>query len=101
MMNNPQNSDIFNPAFWRRTWAEVQLAWKLLRDPRVPLYLKGIPLLAVLYLLSPFDLIPGFIPIAGQLDDLAIILLGVKFFVRLAPPAIVQEYERAAGGPTP
>jgi len=40
----------------------------------------------------PIDLIPDFIPVLGQLDDLAVVLLGLDFFIRSAPPDIVDEH---------
>jgi uncharacterized membrane protein YkvA (DUF1232 family) len=39
------------------------------------------------YALSPIDLIPDFIPVAGYLDDLLIVPLGIALAVRLIPPA--------------
>jgi uncharacterized membrane protein YkvA (DUF1232 family) len=51
-----------------------------------------LPVLAVLYFLSPVDLMPDFIPVLGQMDDLAIIALAVKLFVSLAPPQVVAEH---------
>ena len=55
-----------------------RLALKLLRDPRVPLWPKAAAGLAVLYVLSPLDLVPDFIPLAGQLDDVAVQLMGIE-----------------------
>jgi uncharacterized membrane protein YkvA (DUF1232 family) len=53
-------------------------------DPRVPLALKLIPALAALYVAMPIDIGPDFIPILGQLDDVAILLIGLKAFTDLA-----------------
>lgn len=80
--------------YWMNSWREVSLVWRVARDPRVSIGLKVLPLLSVLYFLSPFDLIPGFIPIVGQLDDIAILLLGLKFFLRLAPDDVVADYRQ-------
>ncbi len=84
--------NVFNPRWWQRSKLEFQLAWKLLRDPEVPRLLKLIPLVVLLYVLSPFDIIPGFLPVVGQLDDIGIMLLGLKLFARLAPEPIAQKY---------
>ena len=84
--------NILSPGFWKKLWADVKLAWRLTLDPDVPSYLKLIPAVVGVYLLSPFDLIPGFLPIIGQIDDLAILLLGIKLFIRLAPDEVVQRY---------
>jgi uncharacterized membrane protein YkvA (DUF1232 family) len=71
----------------------AQLAWHLLTDRRVSLLLKLIiPGLMLGYLIFPVDLLPDFIPVLGQLDDLAILALGIKLFIELSPKDIVREY---------
>ena len=71
----------------------AQLAWHLLTDRRVSLLLKLIiPGLMLGYLIFPVDLLPDFIPVLGQLDDLAILALGIKLFIEVCPKDIVREY---------
>jgi uncharacterized membrane protein YkvA (DUF1232 family) len=71
----------------------AQLAWHLLIDRRVGLLLKLIiPGLLLGYMIFPVDLLPDFIPVLGQLDDLAVIALGIKLFIELSPKDIVREY---------
>jgi len=71
----------------------ARLAWRLLNDRRVDTLYKVIPFVLVgLYFFSPIDFIPDFIPAAGELDDLAVILLGIKFFIDLAPKEVVQQH---------
>ena len=71
----------------------AQLAWHLLLDRRVGLLLKLIiPGLLLGYMIFPVDLLPDFIPVLGQLDDLAILALGIKLFIELSPKDIVREY---------
>lgn len=76
----------------RRLPTYIRLVWALLRDSRVPppqkLILAGI----VGYLLFPIDLIPDFIPVLGQLDDIAVVLLGLDLFIRSAPEEVVEEH---------
>ena len=86
-------SDRFTPGFWRSSWDDIRLAWNLLRDPRVPFVNKLIPAIAILYIFSPFDIALDFIPILGQLDDVAVVLLGAKLFVRSVPEALVLEHK--------
>ena len=81
----------------------ARLAYKLFRDPRVSKVTKfAIPGLVAAYLLLPIDFLPDFIPVLGQLDDLAIIALGLKFFVDMSPQWLVQFYrDELAGRPNP
>ena len=84
---------------WIRDVArQARLAWRLFWDKRVPLWTKLIPPAALAYVLSPVDLIPDFPPIGlNQLDDIAVLLLGTKLFIELAPPDVVREHLRALG----
>lgn len=72
-----------------------RLAWRLARSPRVPLRAR-LPLLALLvYLAMPLDIVPDFIPVLGQLDDLLIAGIAVWWFMRVCPPAVaLAEVER-------
>jgi uncharacterized membrane protein YkvA (DUF1232 family) len=76
-----------------------RLALRLARDHRVPLYPKLVLGLALLYVLSPLDFIPDWIPVLGQLDDLAALAAGLTLFIRLCPPAVVEEHETVLGYP--
>lgn len=70
----------------------ARLVWRLLWDPGVPSWLKTIPPATLLYLLFPIDFLPDPVLGLGQLDDLAIILLGVKLFIELCPQEIVRRH---------
>ena len=72
----------------------ARLVWRLLRDPDVSAWLKTIPLASLLYLLFPFDFLPDLALGLGQLDDIAVILLGVKLFIELCPQEIVRHHLR-------
>lgn len=77
---------------------EIEFAWQLFRDGRVPAYAKILPVIFVLlYVLSPIDLIPDPILGLGQLDDLGVFLLGLVIFRALVPDYIKQEYNRVRG----
>jgi uncharacterized membrane protein YkvA (DUF1232 family) len=65
---------------------------RLLRDPRVPRPRKLLLALLVAYLAMPFDLVPDFIPVAGQLDDAVIVALALRSVLRGAGPALVREH---------
>ncbi len=77
-----------------------QLVWRLLADPRVPVLTKLIIPLVIVYVVSPIDVIPDVIPVFGQMDDLAVIFFGIRFFIELCPADIVMEHRRAIAGTT-
>ena len=87
-----------DPSVLMEIWRSMQLVWRLMLDPRVPVLPKLIVPLVALYVLSPLDLIPDVLLIAGQLDDLALLFFGTKLFFNLCPPAVVEEHRRALGG---
>lgn len=70
----------------------LRLAWRLMRDPGVAMWVRLIPVAALAYILLPFDFLPDWIFGLGQLDDLGIFLLGLKLLLDLSPPDIVQRY---------
>jgi len=76
----------------RRLPTYIRLVWALLRDGRVPARQKLILVGIGGYLFFPIDLIPDFVPVLGQLDDLAVVLLGLDLFIRSAPSDIVEEH---------
>jgi len=85
----------------RREWAVavarfvpdcVVLMQRLLRDERVPRRRKALLLAAAGYLALPFDLVPDFIPVAGQLDDALIVGLVLRHVLRGAGEGIVREH---------
>ena len=78
-------------------WSNARLAWRLLNDPRVPLATKLIIPGVLVYVISPIDLLPDVIPVLGQLDDIAVIVLGVRFFISASPADVVAEHRRALG----
>lgn len=78
---------------------QARLVWRLLNDKRVSEWVKLIPLVGVIYFLSPIDLIPDLMfPGLGELDDLAVILLSLRLFVNTCPPGIVREHLEALIG---
>jgi uncharacterized membrane protein YkvA (DUF1232 family) len=84
-----------DPGFWKEIWEQVRLVWLLLRDNEVPIYLKLLPLAAIIYVIFPADLIPDILPLFGQLDDVTAILVGAKMFIEMAPQEIVNRHIRA------
>ncbi len=72
----------------QRLLRDLELLTRAQSDPRTPWHVRLILALLLAYALSPIDLIPDFIPILGQLDDLLIIPLGLALCLRLLPPEI-------------
>jgi len=84
-------------AWIRDAVRQFRLAWRLFWDRRVPLWTKIIPPAVLAYVVSPIDFIPDPGLGLGQLDDVAIVLLGIKLFIELAPPDVVREHLIALG----
>jgi uncharacterized membrane protein YkvA (DUF1232 family) len=60
--------------------------------------LKGMIVAVMVYVLSPIDLVPGFLaPVLGQLDDATLLVLGVYLFIRWSPAEVVAEHMASIG----
>jgi uncharacterized membrane protein YkvA (DUF1232 family) len=70
----------------------VVLVQRLLRDPRVPARHKLALALLAVYLIVPIDLVPDFIPVAGQLDDAILVALVLRSLVRGGGRALLREH---------
>jgi uncharacterized membrane protein YkvA (DUF1232 family) len=68
------------------------LVGRLMGDHRVPRRSKLLLIGLIGYLALPFDLIPDFIPIAGQLDDVIIVALVLRRFLRSGGEPLVREH---------
>lgn len=66
----------------------------LLTDQRVPWHAKALVALAALWIASPIDLVPEFIPIAGPLDDAIVAALVLRYLVRSAGREVVGSHWR-------
>jgi uncharacterized membrane protein YkvA (DUF1232 family) len=82
---------------------------RLRRDPRVPRRAKVAAALAGLWLLSPIDLLPEFLPVIGPLDDVVVVALALRYAARQVPrdvllaawPGEPRVIERLLGGRAP
>ncbi len=71
---------------------DVGLAGRLLFDRRVSGTAKMIPVVMVLYMLSPIDLVPDFLLPLGIVDDLGAFIIGLQLFIQSAPREVLNEY---------
>ena len=69
----------------------VTTARRLRKDPRVPRRVKVVVSFAGLWVLSPIDLIPEFLPVIGPLDDIVVVALALRYAARRIPPEALVE----------
>jgi uncharacterized membrane protein YkvA (DUF1232 family) len=99
-MPNNQNEEykkLKKKYFWLRLLMHIpnffKLAFRLVRDKQVPLYLKFISYAAFIYVLSPYDLIPiVLLPFIGWIEDIIIFYICMKLLVSLSPPEVVDKH---------
>ena len=73
----------------------IRLYWRLFWDRRVPVWPKALLVGALAYVALPFDFIPDVLPWIGEVDDLVIVLVAARWFIRWCPPDLVREHARA------
>jgi uncharacterized membrane protein YkvA (DUF1232 family) len=69
----------------------LRLLFGLLRDQRVSVLPKVLFGAALLFIVSPLD-IPNYVPVLGQMSDLALAILACQAFVNACPPELVEAY---------
>jgi uncharacterized membrane protein YkvA (DUF1232 family) len=74
----------------------IVLVKRLLSDPRVPRRHKVLLGVLVGYLALPFDLVPDFIPVAGQVDDALVVILALRVMVRGSGTELLREHWRGS-----
>lgn len=92
IVSAPQQSGMIHTVVVR-----TKLILRLMTDPRVSPLVKLLPVGALVYLVSPLDIIMG-IPGLSALDDAAILGLGYYFFIEMCPPDVVAEHIKAIEG---
>jgi uncharacterized membrane protein YkvA (DUF1232 family) len=87
----------------------VTVVRRLRADPRVPWQAKAAVMVAGLWVLSPIDLLPEFLPVIGPLDDVVVVALALRYAARRVPRQVLLEawpgdprlLERLLGAPAP
>lgn len=69
----------------------VTTARRLRHDSRVPRRVKVAVAVAAVWVLSPIDLIPEFLPVIGPLDDIVVVALALRYAARRVPPEALVE----------
>ncbi|HEX5369231.1 MAG TPA: DUF1232 domain-containing protein [Dehalococcoidia bacterium] len=72
--------------------ARLRLVAALMRDERIPRAVRLIPPLLVLYLAMPIDIVPDFIPVLGQLDDVLVAIVAIGLIVKFAPVNVIESH---------
>ena len=75
----------------------AKLLAKLLRDARVPSAEKALFVAAIVYVISPFDLIPDIFPFIGQIDDLYLVALVILRLLNRTDESVVREHWSGGG----
>ncbi len=72
--------------FFHQLALRIKLFLRMMKDPRISIWLKALPFISVIYLISPLDLAP-----LMPLDDAAVLSLAFYLFVELSPKDVVDE----------
>ena len=70
----------------------IVLFRRLLGDARTPRRHRALLLALLGYLALPFDVVPDFIPVAGQLDDAVVVALTLRAILRGGGPEMIEEH---------
>lgn len=71
---------------------QMRLVAGLAGDERIPMGVRLIPPLLVLYLAMPIDLVPDFVPVLGQLDDILVALIAIGLVVRFTQVQLIESH---------
>ena len=82
----------FAPRFMPHILRFARLVWRLSFDKRVPLFLRLLLPVAILYAISPIDLVKDTVPVLGRFDDLIFIAMALLLLVKLSPKEVVDEH---------
>lgn len=80
---------------WWKLRRELVVLWRAFMSRRTPWTVRALVLLALVYAVSPLDLVPDWIPFAGWLDDLVIVPLILSWASRVIPPDLKADLARS------
>ena len=70
---------------------DIPALFYALKEKKTPLIAKILVGIVIIYVLSPIDLIPDFIPVLGYLDDLIILPGLIAIIIRIIPPEVMEQ----------
>ena len=70
----------------------LRLLWRVIRDKRTPRLVRGGLIAVAAYLALPFDVVPDWLPVLGQVDDVVVLTVGVRTLLRQVPEPILREH---------
>ena len=79
---------------WTMLRGDARQLWTALRHPAAPGWLKWGTALILLYVVSPIDLLPDFIPGLGVVDDLVLVPLAIRWLLKRLPPELARATAR-------
>jgi len=87
-----------------QTWLELatflvdvgRLLWAVARDPRVPWAAKAVAAGSLVYVVSPVDLVPDFIPGLGRVDDVFLVARALRFLANNTGYDILRQHWRGS-----
>lgn len=77
---------------WKTIKRQVVLMARLMRDNRVPIWMRLIPIVGMVYLISPIELLPDVMLPFGFLDDFVVIVICLTLFMAIVPKPIVDDH---------
>ena len=75
----------------KRFLQQFRIIRRTLRHPQVPWYAKLVAGCGILYVVSPIQIIPNFIPIIGQMDDVLVVSLAIRIIKRCVTPSVLED----------
>ncbi len=75
---------------WTVVRGDARQLWFAVRHPAAPGWLKAAAVLLVVYVVSPIDFIPDFIPFIGVIDDIVLVPLAMRWLLNRLPPELAR-----------
>ncbi len=84
-------------ARWRAASRHLRVGWHAWRNPALKWHGRVVLLGMVIYVLSPIDILPDWIPLLGWVDDIVLISIVLPLFMKLLPADVLRQARQSAG----